>query len=33
MLIELKTMYEIPPSEIEETKAKKILRLKSRIEN
>ena len=33
MLIELKTMYEIPPSEIEEMKAKKILRLKRRIEN
>lgn len=33
MLIELKTMYQIPPSEIEEMKAKKILRLKRRIEN
>lgn len=33
MLIELKTMYEIPPFEIEEMKAKKILRLKRRIEN
>lgn len=33
MLIELKAMYEIPPSEIEEMKAKKILRLKRRIEN
>ena len=33
MLIELKTMYEIPPSEIEEIKANKILRLKRRIEN
>lgn len=33
MLIELKTMYEIPPSEIEEMKTKKILRLKRRIEN
>lgn len=33
MLIELKAMYQIPPSEIEEMKAKKILRLKRRIEN